>query len=410
MRSLRLLLMCLVFCANPLALASQRGDQTETLPSLATLKQLKFTAAPATATESANATRHQTLEKAIQSFKLFRAGAPQVKGWRWNEPPKTRGPRETSVYKAAVNSVVYIEAAIEAAVLGPARAATGTGTILAPDDLVLTAYHVVRQAHEGNHPIMVYLKPASGVAPVQMLAYLAHVESFNATKDLAALRFNQPPPYQLAKLKLGVMSGLTVGQTVHLIGHPLGTTWSFGTGIISQIRPNAKITSTNDDGPPTTLVANVLQLQSAVNSGNSGGPVLDDSAAVVGVITGGPTEALNYAVAADEILSFLKAHDKQFPIQSTKPTIPLPSPFTVSPLRGGGQVRKSEIAGYTSYTIVGPDGAVKGVVAEGKDGDVIEASQPVGTTGFRNWSARFADGKTVKATGEKGEPAQFSNE
>ena len=312
MRSLRLFLLCLVFCANPLALGSQRGEQTETLPSLATLKQLKFTAGPVT--EPANATSHQALEKAIQSFKLFRAGAPQVKGWRWNERPKTRGPRETSVYNAAVNSVVYIEAAVETAFFGAAKTATGTGTILAPDDLVLTNYHVVRTAHAGKHPIMVYLKPAKSVDPVETLGYLAHVQFFDPAKDLAALRFDQTPPYQLAKLKLGAMSNLAVGQTVHLIGHPLGETWSFSTGIISQIRPKYKTMILAEKGaPPIPFEANALQLQTAVNPGNSGGPLLDDGAAVVGVISFGMDEAqnLNYAVAADEVRSFLEAYQQE---------------------------------------------------------------------------------------------------
>ncbi len=409
MRPQRLLLVCLVLCLSPIALRSQGGDTAASLPPLATLKQLKFNPAPAAA--STNAGSHDALQKAIQSFQLFRGGAPRVSGWRWNEQPKTRGPRETSVYNAAVNAVVYIEAALETAtLLRTPKAATGTGTILAPDDLVLTAYHVVRGAHEGKFPIMVYLKPARSVEPQQSLAYLAHVEYFNATKDLAALRFNQAPPFQLSKLKIAAQSSLVVGETVHLVGHPLGATWSFGTGVISQIRPNAKIQSTGADGPPMALVADVVQLQSAVNPGNSGGPVLDDTASVVGVISGGPTEAMNYAIAASEIASFLQAHDKQFPIKGPSLPIPPPPSFTVSPLPGGGAVRKSEIGDYTAYTIYGANGAVKGVVAESKNGDVIEASQPVGTSGYRKWTARFADGGTATASGEKGEPLQFSNQ
>ena len=54
--------------------------------------------------------------------------------------------------------------------------------------------------------------------------------------------------------------------------------------------------------------------------------------------------------------------------------------------RWSGQ--KIRTGGHTAYTVLGPDGAVKG----------------------RNWSARFADGQTVKATGEKDEPVQVNNQ
>jgi S1-C subfamily serine protease len=90
---------------------------------------------------------------------------------------------------------------------------------------------------EGNSQkcsIVVYLKPGNAVAPTDKLAYQASIEYWNETKDLALLHFIEHPPSTLAKLKLGNMSNLAVGQDIHAIGHPSGEYyWTYTTGIIS---------------------------------------------------------------------------------------------------------------------------------------------------------------------------------
>ena len=288
-------------------------------------------------------------------------------------------------------------------------AATGTGSILSPDDVVLTNWHVVSDAYTGGFPIMVFLKPSQSVTPDDALALRADVVYYNDSKDLALLKFRVPPPYTLTKLKLGKMSTLAVGQNIHIIGHPRGDTWSYGTGIISQIRPNYESAPKDESGKEMLkFKANALQLQAAINPGNSGGPVLDDSGNIVGVVSFGKTKAQNvdYAVAIDEVAAFLQRYDAKANLPPKPLTLPRPK-YSLSPLPGGGQVVKAEYEKSVTYTILGADGAVKGMLADTGNGGVIEATAPKGSEGFQRWVARFADGKVVEAEAEKGAPVRF---
>lgn len=407
MRLLPLTALCVGLSLYVAHAGSQGSKSTAPLPSLAALEKLKFTAV--STPPVSNEPDHVELQEAIQSFLLFRDGKKEVGGWLWNEPPRTRGPKETAVYNAAVGSVVFIQSAKGAPVNGLVSVGSGTGAILAPDDVVLTNWHVVQDAYTGGFPIMVYLKPAGKVTPDDALALRADVVYYNDTKDLALLKFRQTPPYPLPKLKIGSMSGLAVGQNVHIIGHPRGDTWSYGTGIISQIRPNYQTTLNDENGKPVLKFrANALQLQAAINPGNSGGPVLNDSGLIIGVVSFVRTKAqnLDYAVAADEVVGFLERYDANQKAPP-KPAVVKPPEYAVAPLPGGRRVAKAQYDGSTVYMILELDGRVKGMVADTGKGDVIEATQPDGNDGFRRWVAKFADGRTAEADAENGHPVRF---
>jgi len=206
----------------------------------------------------------------------------------------TRGAKEVELYQRAAPAVVLV-------LTNGDR--LGSGAIIDGQGHVITNWHVV-----GSEPdVVVVFKPKDSTEPKKELAFWATVEKVDQVTDLALLKIRTPPngpPF----LPLGDVSTLAVGQDVHAIGHPRGEAWTYTKGIISQIRPN--YTWSTSDG--VVHRAKVIQTQTPVNPGNSGGPLLDDNGKLVGVNSfRGQGEGLNYAVAVDEVQEFLQRRESR---------------------------------------------------------------------------------------------------
>lgn len=134
----------------------------------------------------------------------------------------------------------------------------GSGFIISSDGLVLTNAHVVREAREVN------------VTLADRREFKARVLGADATTDVAVLRIDAKG---LPVVRLGDAQQLQVGDPVLAIGSPFGLEQTATQGIVS-----AKGRSL----PGDTAVP-FIQTDAAVNPGNSGGPLLDASGAVVGI-------------------------------------------------------------------------------------------------------------------------------
>ena len=156
----------------------------------------------------------------------------------------------------------------------------GSAFFVAPDRLI-TNHHVVG----GDSSVMI--KTHDGARSIAMVIRRA------ADYDLAVLQVPAPRNGQ-AVLELGSALGVRAGQPVIAIGSPLGLTNSVSRGVVSATRRR---------GP-----ALVIQTDVAVNPGNSGGPLLDESGRVVGITTFGSLhlEGLNFAVAIDHAAAILE--------------------------------------------------------------------------------------------------------
>lgn len=173
-----------------------------------------------------------------------------------------------SRYDAFLNSVVVLNTS----------EGIGTGFLVSSNGYLLTNHHVI-----GNDT-SVSVKMRDG------RVLLGNVESVNIEKDLALVKiFGNKLPW----LVLGPLSEASIGTEVLAIGTPEGLDWSVSKGIVSAIR---KL-------PHRTLI----QTDTAINSGNSGGPLISlKSGKVLGVNTLGVrkdiSEGLNFAVSAQDIL------------------------------------------------------------------------------------------------------------
>ena len=134
----------------------------------------------------------------------------------------------------------------------------GSGFVISSDGLILTNAHVVREAKE----VTVKLQDRR--------EYSAKVLGADPATDIAVLRINAK---DLPVVRLGDVSKLEVGDPVLAIGSPFGFEQTATQGIVS-----AKGRSL-----PGDAVVPFIQTDAAVNPGNSGGPLIDGSGAVVGI-------------------------------------------------------------------------------------------------------------------------------
>lgn len=112
-------------------------------------------------------------------------------------------------------------------------------------------------------------------------------------RDLALLVM-QGAPESVRPIPLGTVDTVKPGDDVVAIGHPLGMLWSITTGIVSGVRFNYKISN-------SAIESTVVQTQTPVNPGNSGGPLLTSDGRLIGVIFGSPTVSASRQNASEDV-------------------------------------------------------------------------------------------------------------
>merc|ERR1719240_491252 len=140
----------------------------------------------------------------------------------------------------------------------------GSGFILSPDGYVLTNAHVVGDAAAVN------LTLTDG------RSLRAAVQGRDVATDLALLRTDSASGLPFATL--GDSNELKVGQLVVAIGNPLGFQSTVSAGVVSALGRSLRA----KDG---MMIEGVIQTDVALNPGNSGGPLVDSMARVVGINT-----------------------------------------------------------------------------------------------------------------------------
>ncbi len=142
---------------------------------------------------------------------------------------------------------------------------SGSGSVIDRAGHILTNHHVI----EGAQEIRVTL--ANGKA------YDAVRVGRDTLTDIAVLRI-QAPPEELHPLPIADSSRLRVGQRVIAIGNPFGFERTMTLGIISSL--NRSLPSRGG-----RTMKSMIQVDAALNRGNSGGPLLDSHGRLIGMNT-----------------------------------------------------------------------------------------------------------------------------
>jgi S1-C subfamily serine protease len=203
--------------------------------------------------------------------------------------------RGSLVYRERVNGVVLIAS----------TNTVGTGVVVSEQGDIITNEHVIRDAYKarGDEWVAVWFKPSNGARPAKSDFFLARILQRNQRRDLAHVQLAQLMPQSAVVIPLATVMP-SIGQEVFTIGHPKTYLWSFSQGIVSQIRPNYEWKY--PDGILRSATA--IQTQAPINPGDSGGPLLDDEGAVVGIVVGSATETdgVYFAVSAQHVRELLR--------------------------------------------------------------------------------------------------------
>ncbi len=174
--------------------------------------------------------------------------------------------------------------------MGYADRVIGSGFFISKDGYIVTNHHViadlVNPKYEGYARLYIKLAEDSETR------IPAKVTGWDSSVDLAVLKAEIDAPYVF---NLGSSGTLDVGDKIFCIGSPIGLERTLTSGIVS-----ASDRSLFSAGP-------VMQIDAAVNSGNSGGPCVDEKGNVQAVVFAGMLQysGLNFAIPVEYLKSEL---------------------------------------------------------------------------------------------------------
>ncbi len=172
----------------------------------------------------------------------------------------------SQAYRVIQPSLVLIQTQFTDA-NGAAEDGIGSGVIIDDRGDILTSLHVVANADE------IQLTFADGTEAS------AQIAASQPENDIAVLRASRLPE-QLIPATLGNPNAMHVGDEAFVVGHPLGLYGSMSTGVISGFDRSFQPSNGSQQ------LQGLIQIDAAVNPGNSGGPLLNRYGQVVGIVTG----------------------------------------------------------------------------------------------------------------------------
>ena len=198
-----------------------------------------------------------------------------------------------SIYEIACNQVVGISSEITYTNffgMVSSSPVSGSGFFVSDDGYILTNYHVVEHAVKGNVTLDVITHDGT--------RYEATVVGTEPDNDIAVLKIEAEGH---AYATLADSDSMQVGDVVYAVGNPLGELeFSMSTGHVSAL-DRLITTEANSDA------INMFQIDAAVNSGNSGGPIYNNKGEVVGIVTAkymdSGVEGLGFAIPINDAAS-----------------------------------------------------------------------------------------------------------
>ena len=171
--------------------------------------------------------------------------------------------------------------------------ATGSGIIISEDGYILTNNHVVSSSSSSSSSESYYQVSEATKVTVTLFndetEYEAKIVGTDEQTDLAVIKIEKT---DLPKAEFADSDSIKVGEFAMAVGNPLGMQSSITCGVISAV--NREVT--DSDGKTYTLI----QTDAAINSGNSGGALVNSEGKVIGVntlkLTGDGVEGMGFAI------------------------------------------------------------------------------------------------------------------
>ena len=196
--------------------------------------------------------------------------------------PLEDGAASPEALEAFKNSVVVIST----------DTSTGTGIIFTKDGYIVTNHHVIEAASS----VQVILYNGE--------TYRATVVGYIESNDIAVIKIAAA---NLTPATFAKSETCYLGQRVYAVGNPAGAnfSWSVTSGIVSSTNREAKF---YDESNLLERKMKVIQTDTPVNPGNSGGPLINSSCEVLGIITmrlANEYVGMSFAIPSDEAISLI---------------------------------------------------------------------------------------------------------
>jgi S1-C subfamily serine protease len=219
----------------------------------------------------------------------------------------------------------------------------GTGIVIDNDGYLITNHHIIESSVDPKYEgySKVYVIPGDD----DNVRFNAKIIGYDPIYDLALLKIEDKVE---SYIRFGDSGSIRQGEKVVAIGNPVGLTNTVTSGVVSSL------------DRPFLQIGNIIQIDAALNPGNSGGALIDEDGYLVGVAFAGLEnfENLNFAIPSNLLLSLLFR------------------------LYGGGEVERS----WTGLA-----------VEERGDNLTIEYIVPEGPAG----PARLSEGDIIRAVNKK---------
>ncbi len=195
-----------------------------------------------------------------------------------------------SVYEKVNRSVCNIDTAAQkgAWFLGgqQIQEGSGSGWVLDQQGHIVTNHHVI----DGSDVVTVTLFEGD--------PFPARIVGSDPQNDIAVLKIDAPAEL-LFPVDLGKSDTLRVGQKIFAIGNPFGLERTMTVGIVSSLERSLRSKSGR-------LMKAIIQVDAALNQGNSGGPLLDSNGMLIGMNTAiatrtGENTGVGFAVPVNTI-------------------------------------------------------------------------------------------------------------
>ncbi len=263
-------------------------------------------------------------------------------------------------------------------------ASEGSGVIYKKDGdsaYVVTNNHVVA----GSNSLEVILSNGKKMQ--------ASIVGTDATTDLAVLKISSKNINSVASF--GNSNDIAAGQDVLAIGSPMGSEYAntVTKGIISAKKRTLKVSSGNDSSADSSssTTTNVIQTDAAINSGNSGGPLINMAGQVIGINSmklssngeGSSVEGMGFAIPSNEVVQVINQLIKHGKVQ--RPTL------------GISMINLSNVTSDSQKNVLKlPSSVNTGVVVMN-----VSSDSDAGNAGIKKYDVitKFGDSK-IRSTGD----------
>lgn len=268
-----------------------------------------------------------------------------------------------AIYERSDKSVVEIAATTGGSQLGGTGSSQGSGFVYDEEGHIVTNQHVV----EGATTISVRFWDGSTRA--------ARLVGKDPSTDLAVIKVTARASF-LEPIRLGDSSEVKIGDGVVALGSPFGLEGTVTSGIVSALHRQMR-------APNNFTITDSIQTDAAINHGNSGGPLLNDQALVIGVNAqieseSGGSDGVGFAIPSNtvrSIVSQLVETGEAAHAYLGVTMVTIPGGAAITDVRNGTPADEAELREATgSKTIDGQQIPTGGDIVVELDGTAVDSS------------------------------------